>query len=146
MSKKVRYAIGAIGVAPALGMLAHVPAAATHTPGKTAKTVSLNPNTPPGGCTGRDGHGKALSPTGLSLTFWSTPNGGRTCIGTIEGLAASPGFFQKVAVYVSRAGHIYCFKSAVSHVTEPCHTSFTRPFSVVARSSLGTHAVVKWRV
>lgn len=42
--KKVRYAIGALGAVPALGLMmptANAAAAVTHTPGKAGKTVSL---------------------------------------------------------------------------------------------------------
>lgn len=41
--KRVRYALGAVGLAPAVGMLAAAPsaAAAGHAPARSAKTVSL---------------------------------------------------------------------------------------------------------
>ncbi len=103
MSKKVRYAVGAIGTVPALGLLAAPAAAGASAPAHTAKKMV---RTASAGL--RQG---ALSPTSSSciasnkhtdntttkhLTFWSKPVGSRTCIGTIifswtgaDGTAAS---------------------------------------------------------
>jgi hypothetical protein len=59
--KKVRYAIGALGVAPTLGLMmptANAVAAVTHSPGKASKTVSLEHSKVPRIDTCGHGHSK----------------------------------------------------------------------------------------
>jgi hypothetical protein len=146
MSKKVRYAIGALGALPALGLLAQGPAAAaTHTPKKTAKTVSLHhgPTVAGVGCVGQYSHLAKSSYSEVILQLWTKPNGGRECVGTIHAFVSGLVNHGPVEVWVARPGHNYCEKTASSSVTEACHTSFTPPFTVFARSSAGGTA--SWR-
>jgi hypothetical protein len=89
MRKQVRYAIGAIGVAPALGLMmpAATAAAATHAaPAKTGKTVSARhyaaAATPAATCSGVNKHMTSFS--GVMLKFWSAADGSDTCVGTID--------------------------------------------------------------
>jgi hypothetical protein len=89
MSKKVQYAIGAVGLVPALGLLAQPAVGATaHTSGKRVSAITA----------GRTRHGETATPAatcianryhhvrqnGVSLTVWSAPVGSRICVGTIE--------------------------------------------------------------
>ena len=114
MSKKVQYAIGAVGLVPALGLLAQPAAAASaHTPGKTVNATS---------CTGRTEH-QAIN-QGVILTFWSAPVGSRTCIGTIE---VSKKSTSAVGAYVNNAFGNFCVRSAGGgHITYGCHRVFRR--------------------
>lgn len=81
--KKVRYALGAVGVVPAIGMMAPVaaPAQATAT---AAKTVSLQHSSAAAGCTGNTVATK--SNVSVKLKFWHTyhPAYDTSCIGTVE--------------------------------------------------------------
>jgi hypothetical protein len=133
--KKVRYALGAVGLAPvALGILAPATAAAqTIAPSaKTGKTVNLVTSAD-AGCTGIKHHSTEHSH--LVESFWSAENGGFTCIGTIK-LRTS---LRKYPVFVSIINHSgkagFCYESGRlnSHnsATFGCHRSFLRPFWVV---------------
>ncbi len=93
--KKVRYALGVIGVAPAIGMMAQGAAVATaHKPEARAKTVShhqLGPvalyNAPfTDSCTA-DTSARAVNKSGSVLKFWwkHESDGGAICIGTVKG-------------------------------------------------------------
>jgi hypothetical protein len=92
--KKVRYAIGALGVAPALGLMMPTTTTATHalqSSGRPAtKTVSLKPVIAAAGCTGHLPASKTTSSGShiQSIKYWytlNTPVAGSLCIGTVEG-------------------------------------------------------------
>jgi hypothetical protein len=89
--KRVSYALGVAGLAPALGLMMAPAAAdaATHFPARdsSAKTVSLNhlgARPAAENCIGTTKHDTEHS--GLYVSFWSTrnSNGKQICIGTIR--------------------------------------------------------------
>jgi len=105
--KKVRLAIGAVGAAPALGLMVPGAAvAATHAPAKTAKTVSLKHSkmAPDTGCTGTERARKHAS--SLYISVWHTPSTG--CIGGVSALFSnhgSTGLHLRTRVYtISQLG------------------------------------------
>jgi hypothetical protein len=127
------------GVAPALGMLAHGPAAAvTHTPAKTAKTVPTHHLQRVDGSRCKVSMSHAEITSGMTLEFRSKANGDRNCIGTIKaaGLYGS----SHIKVWVARPGRNYCEKEEVKSVVEACNMSFTHPFTIFARGNNGGHA------
>ena len=104
MKKKVRYALGAAGAVPALGMMMPAAAAATaHAPKTTAKTVSLqHSSAAASGCTGTiEAHASMHS---VHLEFWHTdnPTYGTTCIGTVKTVFSRPLYshsYDRVRIY-----------------------------------------------
>jgi hypothetical protein len=148
--KKVRYMVAAIGVAPALGTLVQGPvaAAATHTPTRTAKTVSLrHSKMVADSCVGTDFHSK--SSAALRVGFYSTKNGSKTCVGSISAHAIGAPF--NVSVWVEQAGKRYCYHSVMesNSLKYACDTSFTGSFSVVAgsySSGFEAHHSTKYKV
>jgi len=144
--KKVHYALGAVGLAPALGLMAAptIANAATHSPTEgSAKTVSLNhraalADTP--SCTGTTHRDTEHSQVGLG--FWDTQNAAGTgaCIGTIQVSHVLPGV--KITVWVSNShGVSFCkqTKEATANYSAffGCHRSFREPLWVNAKSSHG---------
>jgi hypothetical protein len=118
--KKVRYAAGALGMLLA-GLLAQPSYAAT-------STASLQRQVQPAAtdCTGDTLH--EASAEGVTLKFWSTPDGSRICIGTIE-VTGSPA--STVTAYVQNANGNFCVKSASgTSVTDSCHDVFVAPLAV----------------
>ena len=96
--KKVRYAFGAIGAAPALGLImTQGPATTAHTAeakhpatAKAAKTVSL-PGSGINVVTGCKGVSQTTRTAQYeSLTFWHTPFLQSECIGTVRGMYDHP--------------------------------------------------------
>jgi hypothetical protein len=84
--KKVRYAIGAVGVAPmvAVALPGAATAAVAHAPRTGAKAVStqyVNQAVPAVGCTGHTEYNSVQG--GFEYGFWYTRNGSHTCIGTV---------------------------------------------------------------
>ncbi len=83
--KKVRYALGAVGAVPAVGMMMPATAAATaHAEKATAKTVSLqHRSATASGCTGTTEASARIH--SVRLEFWHTynPTYGTSCIGTV---------------------------------------------------------------
>jgi len=122
MSKKVQYAIGAVGLLPALGLLAQ-PAAgvSAHASTKPALTSGKRVNNAPS-CTGRIAH-HAFN-QGVSLTFWSAPVGSRTCIGTIEVNGQST---SAIGASVQNHFGLFCARTAGgAHITDVCRRVFRR--------------------
>ena len=113
MSKKVQYAIGAVGLVPALGLLAQpAVAASAHTSVKRDNATT---------CYGNTYHHAVYS--GQTLTFWSARVGSRRCIGTIEVSGVSP--VVGVGAYVHNAYGDFCFQDAGgSHLTDVCRRVF----------------------
>lgn len=146
--KKVRYLMGAAGVAPAaLGLMAQGPAAtaATHTAKTTSttafrvkqgKTVYIHPDS---GCVGSTHRQHTVyssqKKNWLELGFWSTHHGDKTCIGTIYVHAG--GSINWVAGNLfGRDGTYYCKSSSPTKGIEyGCHGSFYTPFSVFGYGS-----------
>lgn len=87
--KKVRYALGAVGIAPALGLvLPGTAVAASHTPKKTVKTVSLEHSgtvRPDVSCVGHTA-AKANS-RNFHITVWHTGSTG--CVGGVNASLAN---------------------------------------------------------
>jgi hypothetical protein len=121
MSKKVQYAIGAVGLVPALGLLAQPAAGASaHASAKPAYTSGKRVNATP--CYGHTAH-HAVS-HGVHLTFWSAPVGSRTCIGTIEVSAKST---SAVGAYVQNHFGSFCVQGVGgAHITDVCRRVFRR--------------------
>ncbi len=99
MSKKVQYAIGAVGLVPALGLLAQPAAAAT----AYTSATSVNATT----CYGHTQHN--LIHNNESLTFWSARVGSRRCIGTME-MTNLAGGVVSVGTSVANAFGHFCAK------------------------------------
>jgi hypothetical protein len=143
--KKVRYALGAVGVAPALGLaIPHADAGTTHhsTAARTlTKTVSLR-HSGLDGCTGSTEATKTGS--FLKLTFWHTfhPAFGTSCIGTVEtkvsGTAIDQPVYDRVRIYSDNGGkhlqyHHYSGASKALNgktFTDGVHQSFFVPIQV----------------
>ena len=73
--KKVRYALGAVGAVPAIGLMAPVTTAAVNAPAQktTAKTVSLRHSSASPAATGCTGSTKATASIhSVKLEFWHT--------------------------------------------------------------------------
>jgi hypothetical protein len=116
MSKKVQYAIGAVGLIPALGLLAQPAAGASaHTSGKT---VNANVTT----CFGHTEHQTVNH--GVFLTFWSAPVGSRTCIGTIE--VSGQGTSEVGALVQNHFGNFCSQHAGGAHITDVCRRVFRR--------------------
>jgi hypothetical protein len=79
--KKVRFAVGALGVVPALGLAAPALAGTTPAPATTGKTVSMIPNAPT--CNARNTGSYNLGMSGHIV--YSRDNG---CIGSVYGRIA----------------------------------------------------------
>src|SRR6266702_385790 len=102
--KKVRYAFGAVGAVPAVGMMMPATAAATaHAQKATAKTVSLQRRSAAAsGCTGNTyASAKNIS---VKLFFWHTynPTSGTSCIGTVDTSflgGVGPTSYDRVRIY-----------------------------------------------
>ena len=92
--KMVRYAVGAIGVAPVIGMMP-TPAPAgppVQVPKTIGKTVVLYSGAIPDiGCTGtHEAQKRTSNPVLQILTYWWTENSRhQTCIGTVKGQVSS---------------------------------------------------------
>jgi hypothetical protein len=142
--EKVHYALGAIGLAPALGLLA-VPTAAnaaTHSLARdgAAKTVSLNhrsAQTATANCAGTTK--RTTERSKLQLTFWDTqnPDEYQACIGTIEVSKAVA--HADITVSVSNANGHFCRQTKEANsqgvVFVGCGRSFVEPLWVHASSS-----------
>ena len=146
--KKVHYALGALGLAPALGLLAAPTAAnaATQSPARdgAAKTVSLNHRAglaAATACTGITHHDTESHK--LYLSFWSAKNAanGMDCIGTIEVRGVLHSHYPAhVSVWVTNKYGTFCamsdFSVTKSTVFFGCNRSFrTDSLSVHAHSS-----------
>jgi hypothetical protein len=123
--KKVRYLMGAVGAAPALGLImptAPAAAVATHSAKAAAKQVSLGHSaagapaasavTAATSCKGTtEVHSKNA---GYSNTFWYTKaaSGIAICVGTVEGawftppLRSHPSFDFRIRVWSGSPGHL----------------------------------------
>lgn len=150
--KKVRYAIGLVGAAPALGLMMPntVANATTHPPKKAAKSVSLRHS----GCTGKTqvgplfGEGNSGADT---LEFWyhDSAGGVSTCIGTVitgwdkspNGQAASA---FRVRVYDGAGVEKWHSSPSIVGFTHDfgVHTSFSRPVQVCG----GPRVAGTWRI
>jgi hypothetical protein len=133
--KKVRYLVGAVGIAPAaLGLMTQAPATAgTVHPVKQAKAVSLRHSAviPDAGCVASAEHQKIVtsSPGYVRLGFYYTSHAATTCIGTI--FVHAGGRFNWVDAQVSaRDGETYCKMSGQPPIEWGCHGSFYRPFKI----------------
>jgi hypothetical protein len=143
--KKVHYALGAVGLAPALGLLA-TPAAAnavTHAPANNgAKTVSLNHRAAlaaTADCTGTKQ--RTTENEQLQLTFWSTPGAGSwACIGTIK--VSNAVHHADIETWISNSpGGVYGGPLCVQYKEASdgtaylgCGRSFRKPLWVHAKS------------
>lgn len=119
--KTMRYAGGALGTLLAMGLLAQPSYAAT-------SMASLQRQVQPAAaeCTGDILH--EASGNGVTLKFWSTDDGSRICIGTIE-VTGSPA--SSVSAYVENANGIFCKDTASgTSVTDGCHDVFVAPLAV----------------
>jgi hypothetical protein len=89
MMKKVRYVLGAVGIAPALGlMLPGTAVAASHTPKKTVKTVSLEHSSAVSPDTGCGGHTAAKGKSGnFNFSVWHTAS--TKCVGGVNAWLAN---------------------------------------------------------
>jgi hypothetical protein len=100
MKKKVRYAVGALGVMPALGLAAPAVAATNASPATAGKTVSLVPSHP--ACNARNAGNYSLGMSGHIV--YSKDNG---CIGSVYGRIAiqnpPTGLWMRVRFYAN--GH-----------------------------------------
>lgn len=117
----MRYTAGALGALLAVGLLAQPSYAATG-------TASLQRQVQPAAadCTGDTLH--EASAEGVTLKFWSTDDGSRICIGTIE-VTGSPA--SSVGAYVENANARFCVKSASgTSLTDSCHDVFVAPLEV----------------
>jgi hypothetical protein len=163
--KKVRYLMGAVGLAPAaLGLLTQAPsaAAATHTANpaaagfkiKPGKTVYLNTDS---GCAGSTERQHTVfssqKKNWIELGFWSKHNAAdsRTCIGTI--FVHAGGDINWVAGnLLGKDGSYYCKDAGTPSIEYGCHQSFYNPFSVFGYGSTnggaggGFHMTVGSRV
>jgi hypothetical protein len=144
--KKVRYLVGAVGVAPAaLGLMAQAAPAAAHTAGtapaadraaKPAKSVSLHGRamTPNSGCEGSVERQKTVGGAHgnwLLVRFWSTPHGSKTCIGTIQ-ITAGGSVYGVSGKVFGKDSQFYCRGGGKPPVEYGCHGSFYTPFNVSA--------------
>lgn len=137
--KKVRFAVGAFGAAPALGVMAVIPATATthipapgttaHHPAARTKTVSLQhlSVTPDAGCTGT----KLVGPIqnkhyDSSTKFWWTQGAHPSaCIGTVEGYVQLPIYgesYYRVRIW-ARSGPNFSKKYLAYHHSSSGHGS-----------------------
>jgi hypothetical protein len=133
MSKKVRYAIGAAGIVPALGLLTPPAAGAlapVHASKKTVRTAPFgsaqasSSNSPDFTCIASKGY--TVSASSMKLRFWSRPAGSRTCIGTIEVTYAGPNA-HRTGASVSNAFGQFCVQTAAgTHITDTCRRVFRR--------------------
>jgi hypothetical protein len=112
MSKKVRYAVGALGALPALGLLTpQATAAATtaaHAHGKTVRTdlVHQRAVAPDAHCVANSYSPHSKTKSSVHLKFWTKPGPAKTtCIGTIE--VSAPGA-TSVSEYVSNHNGHFC--------------------------------------
>jgi hypothetical protein len=138
--KKVRYALGAAGAIPAIGLMAPATTAAANTPAHktTAKTVSLRHTSATPAASGCTGNTEAkASNISITLKFWHTyhPSFGTSCIGTVETsfFAGLTGSSDRVRIYAHSLGgkkHL-----AYSHL-EPARTD-THFFAVGVHKSFG---------
>jgi hypothetical protein len=106
MSKKVQYAIGAVGLLPALGLLAQPAAGASaHASTTSGKRVNANAT-----CYGHTEHHAIHNH--VSLTFWSARVGSRICVGTME-ITNLPGVGGVASVGTSVLNHYgtFCAKT-----------------------------------
>lgn len=78
--KKVRYAFGALGAVPALGLATPPATAATHVSARTGKTVSMTRRTPEANCNARHATGTVND---FSATIYYSRDIG--CIGSVRG-------------------------------------------------------------
>ena len=155
--KKVRYALGAVGAVPAIGLMAPVTTAAVNAPAQktTAKTVSLRHSSASPAATGCTGSTKATA-TAMSakLTFWHTfhPAYDTSCIGTVD-----TSFFgvvynassDRVRIYARSLGgkkhliHTYWKHHASAHFfSVGVHTSFGYPPIQVCTAAVNTNTSV----
>jgi len=136
MGKRVRYALGAAGAVPALGLLMPVAAgapAAEHSPSKSGKTVSLAQQRR-ATCTASRKHTHASF--SLHLTFWSKPVNGRTCIGTIK-LTYSGSLGSKIRGSVINNNGVFCRHTvAGKNITITCRQTYARAGLSVAGAEL----------
>ncbi len=107
--KKVRYALGAIGAAPALGLMMPYAGVGAHnstTSKPASKTVSLQ-HSALSGCTGSTE--ATANSYFLYLKFWHTyhPSYGTSCIGTVRttvsGTAIAEPVYDRVRIYAHYA-------------------------------------------
>jgi hypothetical protein len=140
LKKKVRYLVGAIGAAPALGLMVPAAATAAQSAPKAAKTVSLrNTVVPDVSCTANVGNHTTHS--GTTLKFYSKAEGTRTCIGTIEGSSTLGTGTTFVAVHTVNGS--FCSKEYASHkITEVCRAEFTRDDLSVFANGFSTHGPI----
>jgi len=119
MSKKVRYALGAIGAVPALGLLtppATGAAAAAPTASQSVKTVSLaHHSAVPEAASCLASRVHSVDTFGVLLRFWSKPEGSRTCIGTIHVSHPAGGHGSKVQGFVGNDNGTFCNHTAGGH-------------------------------
>jgi len=154
--KKVRYALGAMGALPAIGMMMPATTAATtHAPKTTAKTVSLrHSSAATSGCTGNTEATASIH--SVRLRFWHTYNPvyGTSCIGTVETvfsqslLSSSYDRVRIYAHYLSGAKHrVYSnhIKAATGNqhfFVDGVHRSFGyRPIQVCTAAVHGNGSV-----
>jgi hypothetical protein len=113
------YAIGALGVAPALGLMVptgNAVAAVTHTPGKTGKTVSLLHSRIPRVDTCGQGHSAhAFSPNGnmKGVVYYSGE-----CMHETEGILdrSRAGLSMRTRLYSDGGGRVYSHRTGGSEL------------------------------
>ena len=116
MGKKVQYAIGAVGLVPALGLLAQPAAGASvHTSGKT---VNVTP------CFGHTEHHAIHN--NESLTFWSARVGSRICVGTMEMTNLAGGVVSIGTSVANHFGHFCAKVTEGTSSTNVCRRVFRR--------------------
>jgi hypothetical protein len=146
--KKVRCLIGFAGLAPAtLGLaMQAVPAAATTArpansapiaggPQSRVKAVSLRHSgiAPDSPCKGHTPQQRTIHffSSEITLGFWSTTNGDKTCIGDIW-VHGSGAIGYASALVKGQDGRSYCTFYGNLPLEWTCGGSFYRPFSVIA--------------
>jgi hypothetical protein len=138
MGKKVRYAVAAAGVVPALGLLAQPAAGATapahtaknpvQTSKKTVKTVWVGhvQEIAPLASTCTANRQWTIATSGVHLKFWSRPSGSHTCIGTIE-ISYTGASANHTGASVINAFGQFCHATAAGRkLTDGCHHVFRR--------------------
>ena len=116
MKKKVRFALGAAGVTPILGMMMPAVPAAAATPASSAKTagkaVSLrHTGVPAAGCTGHNQTPTVFNSNNtLNMFYFYTINGASgACIGTVKyHIDPGDGSSARIRIYAwSRSHHAH---------------------------------------
>jgi len=142
--KKARYALGALGVTPALGLMFPAPAtAAAQAPEAAAKTVSLGYRQAPqaAGCTGHT-H-RTATHSGITMGYYSTVTGAKTCIGTVTVTYKSSASTMWVVISHLGIYTSYCCGGGKTHAFG-VHKAFNNPGQVWAWVRPTVNATARW--